>query len=189
MNSFWVLMFSGPWNRDLDSWRRVPDSAFGPLVPNPSSRIPECTCRFSIKSRSRWPIHVLNLVHIRLALNLIAYLDSWSGSRDPGPGNTRTPDSGSRTPGCPRSRISESTCRFSINKIEPRVDICQIVTYSCLNLVHVYFWIQVIAAIRCICVPVRKLETGTWTPVWRLRVQQTPGPDRLFTTQQWVGSI
>ena len=166
----------------------------GPRVPNPRSRIPESTCRFSInKIKPRvdicqiLPIHVLNLVHIRLVLNTsnrgFRFLHLGPGIRVPETG-TRTPDSGSRTPGPgprvpnPRSRISESTCRFSINKIKPRVDICQILPIHVLNLVHIRLFLNTSnRGFRFLHLGpgIRVPGSGTWTPGPGLRVPD-PGP-------------
>ena len=96
------------------------------------------------------PIHVLNLV-LRLFLITsnrgLRFLHLGPGIRVPETG-TRTPGPRSRTPGPgprvpnPSSRIPESTCRFSINKIKPRVDICQILPIHVLNLVHIRLFLN-----------------------------------------------
>ena len=97
-----------------DSGSRTPGP--GPRVPNPRSRIPESTCRFSInKIKPRvdicqiLPIHVLNLVHIRVFSNT-----SNRGFRflHLGPG-IRVPDPGTRTPG-PGLRVPDSRIHLSM---------------------------------------------------------------------------
>ena len=96
-----------------------------------------------------------------------------TGTRTPGPGS-RTPGPGPRVPN-PSSRIPESTCRFSINKIKPRVDICQILPIHVLNLVLRLFLNTSNRGLRFLHLGpgIRVPETGTRTPDSGSR---TPGP-------------